>query len=30
MGLGEEGPKGRSKLVDKLKYFNLPFNTRDP
>lgn len=29
MGLGEEGSKGKSKIVENLKYFNLPFSTRD-
>lgn len=28
--MGEEGSKGMSKLNEKLKYFNLPFSTRDP
>jgi hypothetical protein len=30
LGLGEEGTKGHSKLLNRLKYLNLPFNTRDP
>jgi hypothetical protein len=30
MGLGEDGVKGREKFVEKLKYLNLPFSTRDP
>lgn len=30
LGLGEEGSSGINKLKDQLKYFNLPFNTRDP
>ena len=29
MGMGEEGSKGHRQLLDKLKYYNLPFNTRD-
>jgi hypothetical protein len=28
MGLGEEGPKGKGKVVQKLKYISLPFGTK--
>lgn len=30
MGLGEDGARSKTKIVENLKYFNLPFSTRDP
>ena len=30
LGVGFEGPKGQNRLLEKLKYLNLPFSTRDP